>query len=138
MLPNSKIPTDGRPPVPLPLPATASPSDMQHLETLEGVTLMKMAAGQVLVYREHRSPGIFMVLSGRIEVPDERGQRRPSPHRAEALPGRPVLIPGPDTVDEPFSHTWAVTEAAEVLYLPRTLVHDDPALKKRLRELANG
>ncbi len=124
--------------MPLPLPATTSPSDLQQLKTLEGVTLIRMAAGQVLVYREHRSPGVFMLISGKIEVPDERGQRRPSPHRAEALPGRPVLIPGPDTVDEPFSHTWAVTDAAEVLYLPRTLVHDDPDLRKRLRELAIG
>ena len=124
--------------MPLPLPATATSSDMQHLENLEGVTHIRMAAGQVLVYREHRSPGVFLVISGRIEVPDERGHRRPSPHRAEALPGRPVLIPGPDTVDEPFSHTWAVTDTAEVLYLPRTLVHDSPDLKKQLRQLANG
>jgi quercetin dioxygenase-like cupin family protein len=111
---------------------------MHDLESMEGATRLKMPPGQVLVYREHRSPGVFVVLSGRIEVPEERGHRRPSPHRLEALPGRPVLIPGPDSVEEPFADTWAVGDTAEVLYLPRTLVHDNPDLKKRLRELANG
>ena len=124
--------------MPIPLPAALSPTDMEELESLDGATHLRMPAGQVLVYREHRSPGVFVVVTGRIEVPEERGHRRPSPHRVEALPGRPVLIPGPDSVEEPFSETWAVGETADVLYLPRTLVHGNPDLKKRLRELANG
>lgn len=124
--------------MPTPLSATLSEADMQDLESLDGATHLRMPKGQVLVYREHRSPGVFVVISGRIEVPEERGHRRPSPHRVEALPGRPVLLPGPDAVEEPFSETWAVGDTADVLYLPRTLVNGSAELKTRLRELANG
>lgn len=124
--------------MPIPVPTSLNQTEIQQLENLKGVTHLRMPAGQVLVYQEHRSPGLFLLLSGRIEVPQERGHARPSPHRAEALPGRPVLLPGPDSIDDAFPSTWAVVDTAEVLYLPRTLVQDSPELKAQLRELTNG
>lgn len=124
--------------MPIPLSVSLSAEDLSELEAFEGATRLRMPAGQVLVYREHRSPGLFVLLSGRIEVPEEKGQRRPSPHRAEAQPGRPVLLPRTEAIDERFTHTWAVADTADVIYLPRTLVHDDESLKTRLSELATG
>lgn len=112
--------------------------DLTELERLAGATRLKLPAGQVLLYREHAPPGVFVLISGVIEVPEERGRRRPSPWRLEATASRPRLLPEPRRLLEPSPETWVVASDARVLYLPRTLVHEDPGLQDRLRALANG
>jgi hypothetical protein len=97
---------------------------------------MRLPAGQVLVYRDHRSPGVYVLLSGRIvaDAPNPGGAR--GQRRLEASPGRPILLPRPEALDEPFGETWTVAERADALFLPRSLVHDSPDLRERLREIS--
>ena len=70
--------------------------------------------------------------------PGSSSQRRPSPWRLEATNSRPRLLPEPREILEPSPETWVVASDARVLYLPRTLVNEDPALQDRLRTLAKG
>ena len=121
------------------LKETSEPTwDLSELQSLDGATDLRLPPGQVLLYREHVPPGVFVLVSGIIEVPEERGHHRPSPWRLEALTSRPALLPDPAALEEPSPETWVVSEPARVLYLPRTLVQETPELQARLRTLAKG
>ena len=123
-------------PEPRSLPSTAD--GLSELKSWGGATRLSLPVGQVLLYREHRPPGVFVVLSGALEIPRERGRRRPVPARLSGSPGRPALLPRPERLEEPSADTWTVAEQAEVLYLPRSLVNESSALRALLRRLLDA
>jgi hypothetical protein len=110
-----------------------------RLATLEGidqVTRLRFPHGQVLMYQTHLPPGAFVFLSGSLKLEDTeaRGAHKPTA-RVLARADRPVVLPPVDELDMPVGVTVHLESDAEVLFIPRTLLHSRPEIGKLL-ELA--
>ena len=93
--------------------------------------LLHVLAGQVLVYREHRAPGLFVLLEGAVDLGETRNGGR---HRQDARRRGPFMLPSLDRLGEPMDETLTIAEDAELLFVPGTLVQSDA----RVRSLLEG
>ena len=123
--------TEGQVVNPEPAPPRSPAALLGALEAHDGVTRLHLPAGQVLVYCEHRAPGVFVVVEGAVEL----GQGRGRSGRQEARRGKPLVLPPPDRLAESFEETLVIAEDAELLFLPRTLVQSDTGVLSLLEKL---
>jgi hypothetical protein len=100
---------------------------------LDGVLRISLPRGQVLVYQGHIPPGVFVVTKGRIACDSSLGTN-------ELLDSKrgPFCVPSVGRVNEPAPSNYRIDQAAELLYIPRSLFLGDSAAAKLLREHGLG
>jgi hypothetical protein len=95
----------------------------------EGRTL-QLPAGQVLFYRGHLAPGVFVVLTGSV-AREAHGQE------AQVLPA-PRVLPLPGELGIRSVATLRIAADAEALFFARSRVTADPGLRSLLLGLADS
>lgn len=79
------------------------------------MTALSAQPGQVLLYEGHYPAGVFVVLSGALDLLE-----RHAPHGPRLRPGeRPLVLPDPRELDLPVRREVRVAEPAELLFVPR-------------------
>ncbi len=90
----------------------------ETLLACEGVTRINIAAKQVLFYRGHLPPGLFILLRGAVSV--DRGVAGEETLQLDATQ-RPHLLPPLAQLEQPASGTVALVEDGELIYVPRSI-----------------
>lgn len=105
------------------------------LEATDEVTRLRFPQGQVLMYQTHLPPGTFVFLRGSLRLEDThaRGAHKPSLH-VSVRPDRPLVVPPADELDLPAGVTVYLESDSEVLFIPRTLLHAQPAIAQLLED----
>ena len=106
---------------------------IRALEAWPDVTRLRGHAGQVILYRTHYPPGVFVVLAGVVRVVSSERRDGPRPVRLDAGRG-PFAIPGPDQLDRRAAGSVELVTDADILFVPRSLVLSDEALRRCLVE----
>lgn len=85
---------------------------------------MKLPAGQVLLYRGHVPPGVFVALSGTLRMSGAGGP--------DLALHAPCLVPDPHEMHRSCERTVVLSTDIHALFLPRSVVLTDPRIAARL------
>lgn len=105
----------------------------RQLECFADVTRVVAHSGQMVTYPGHLLPGVFLVLAGSVRV------RPASPSGPVADTGRGgarrgTFFPPLAELDQPAEAEVQVEEEAELLFVPRSLVHADAGVRRCLND----
>jgi hypothetical protein len=92
-----------------------------QVESNPDVIRVKGAAGQVLVYEGHTSPGVFLVLTGSVVVNHRASPRTARPMRRDAQQGI-FVVPTPSEMTADARGTVVVDHPTEMIFVPRSVV----------------
>ena len=95
----------------------------------DGVQRLGFPAGQVLAYRGHQAPGVFVFLSGCIRS-GACVWRSNDAHQ-------PFLVPEVSDLDSPLPENVTIEEDATALFVPRSVVHRELSVQQLLQILAS-
>ncbi len=98
------------------------------LDGYYGVQWLRLPAGQVLIYRGHTAPGVFVFMSGCIH----RGARVWRSRDAD----QPFLIPQVSALDSPLPESVTIEDDATALFVPRSVVLREPSVQQLLEIIA--
>ena len=101
----------------------------EGLGRYDGVQRLRLPAGQVLVYRGHQAPGVFVFLSGCIRS----GARVWRSNGAY----RPFLVPEVSALDSPLPESVTIEDDATALFVPRSVVLRELSVQQLLRFIAS-
>jgi CBS domain-containing protein len=101
----------------------------QGLGLYDDVQRLMLPAGQVLVYRGHQAPGVFVFLSGCIRT----GARVWRSNDAQ----QPFLVPEVSDLDSPLPESVSIENDATALFVPRSVVHRELSVKQLLQIMAS-
>lgn len=108
-------------------PQAHLPEGLAALAELHGVTRMEARPGEVLVHDDHVSKGLYVVVQGEVDLIPRHG----NPVTWSAADG-PFALPHPAELEEPAGQTAILRTRATVLYVPRSLLLLDEAVRPRL------
>jgi len=106
---------------------------LARLESLPGAGRIELRAGQHLVYAGHLAPGLFLLLSGSVEVASRPGA---GGGRLLSAAVRPVLLPDPDDLDARSPSDVVLTGDARAVYVPRSVAAASEEARELLAEIA--
>lgn len=95
---------------------------------------MRGREGQVILYPGHTPPGVFVVLAGAVKRVPERTNGHPRPAEVLDAAKGPFVVPDPSDLDRPASWGIEIVSAAELLFVPRSLVLGTGGVAERLRD----
>ena len=102
----------------------------EELGLYDGEQRLRLPAGQVLIYRGHTAPGVFVFMSGCIH----RGARVWRSRDADL----PFLIPQVSALDSPLPESVTIEDDATALFVPRSVVLREPSVQQLLQIIASG
>lgn len=102
-------------------------SSLTAIESITGVVRLHYQAGQVLYYQGHLPPGVFIALSGEIELVNAHGTTRRFRAASNAF-----LLPDPDRLDAPTAETALIHTPCEMVFIPRSLFSSHTGLRQLL------
>jgi hypothetical protein len=116
--------------IPLPEPMLAW---MQRMRDFVGVEEILRRKGQVLVYRGHFAPGLYVATRGAVGLyPSERFLQTAERHPAIEIDA-PFIFPVLDELEWPMGVTAAITRDAQFLFAPRAVVEASELLRQHIR-----
>jgi len=95
----------------------------------DGVQPLRLPAGQVLIYRGHQAPGIFVFLSGCIRFGARVWRNNDADH--------PFLVPAVSDLDSPLPESVTIENDATALFVPRSVVHRELSVQQLLQVIAS-
>ncbi len=102
----------------------------EGLDRYDGVQWLRLPASQVLIYRGHTAPGVFVFLSGCVRS----GARVWRSNDAY----QPFLIPAVSALDSPLPERVTVEDDATALFVPRSVVLRELSVQQLLQIIASG
>ena len=102
----------------------------EGLGRYDGVHRLRLPAGQVLIYRGHTAPGVFVFLSGCVHF-GTRVWRSTDAYQ-------PFLIPEVSALDSPLPESVTIEEDATALFVPRSVVLRELSVQQLLQIIASG
>ena len=102
----------------------------EGLGRYDGVQRVRLPAGQVLIYRGHTAPGVFVFLSGCVHF-GARVWRSTDAYQ-------PFLIPEVSALDSPLPENVTVEDDATALFVPRSVVLRENSVQQLLQIIAAG
>lgn len=106
----------------------------RQLETFADVTRVVAHSGQTVAYPGHLLPGVFVVLAGSVRVRPSAATGPPLETAADAGVRRGTFFPPLAELDQPAEAEVRVEEEAELLFVPRSLVHADAGVRRCLND----
>jgi len=100
------------------------------LDSYDGVQRLSLPAGQVLIYRGNKAPGVFIFLSGCVRS-GSRIWRSNGIHQ-------PFLIPDASGLDSPFPENVTIEKDATALFLYRSVVLREISVRQLLEFIGSG
>jgi CBS domain-containing protein len=100
------------------------------LGVYDGAERLRLPAGQVLIYRGHQAPGVFVFLSGCISS----GARE---WRSKDAYQPFLVIPEVSALDSPLPESVTIEDGATALYIPRSLVLRELSVQQLLQIIAS-
>jgi hypothetical protein len=94
----------------------------------EGFAHLQLRGPQVLLYRDHQPPGLFLLVGGAVSLDPGEGP----PERVEAARSGPRLLTPLDELELPSPVAIAINDRAELYYVPRSVLLSRPALRVAL------
>ncbi len=91
---------------------------------------LRLPAGQVLIYRGHTAPGVFVFLSGRVHFGAHVWRSNDT--------YQPLLIPEVSALDSPLPENVTVEDDATALFVPRSVVLRERSVQQLLQIIASG
>lgn len=111
--------------------STVVQETIRALEKFPDVTRVSAHEGQILAYPGHSLPGVFLVLTGVVIVEPAESARNGRPLRKDAAQG-PFLLPAVEELDGTVRGCIRFEHPAEMLFIPRSLVHENEELRRLL------
>jgi hypothetical protein len=96
-----------------------------------GEQRLRLPAGQVLIYRGHTAPGVFVFLSGCVHS----GARV---WRSNDADQSLLVVPEVSALDSPLPESVTVEDDATALFVPRSVVLREPSVQQLLQIIASG
>lgn len=115
----------------LPGDMAAVPEEFRELLQKEDVARMVRPRGQVLLYAGHYPLGVFVVLAGSLAIEAAPCEGK-EPFREVVVTGRPLLLPPVKELDHPAGVCVTTTGEVDMIFVPRTLLANDPSLGELL------
>ncbi len=103
----------------------------EELGPYDGEQRLRLPAGQVLIYRGHTAPGVFVFLSGCVHS-GARVWRSNDAHQTL------LVVPEVSALDSPLPESVTVEEDATALFIPRSVVLCEPSMQQLLQIIASG
>ena len=102
----------------------------EELGLYDGEQRLRLPAGQVLIYRGHTAPGVFVFLSGCVHS----GARVWRSNDAD----QPLLVPEVSDLDSVLPESVTIEDDATALFVPRSVVLREPSMQQLLQIIASG
>ena len=102
----------------------------EELDRYDGVQRLRLPAGQVLIYRGHTAPGVFVFLSGCVHS-GARVWRSSDAYQ-------PFLVPEVSALHRPLPESVTVEDDATALFVPRSVVLRELSVQQLLQIIASG
>jgi len=96
----------------------------------DGVQWLRLPAGQVLIYRGHQAPGVFVFLSGCI-----RSGARVWRNNDAYQPC--LVVPEVSALDSPLPESVTIENDATALFVPRSVVLRELSVQQLLQMIAS-
>ncbi len=103
----------------------------EELGLYDGEQRLRLPAGQVLIYRGHTAPGVFVFLSGCVHS----GARV---WRSNDAYQTLLVVPEVSALDSPLPESVTVEDDATALFVPRSVVLREPSMQQLLQIIASG
>ncbi len=103
----------------------------EELGLYDGEQRLRLPAGQVLIYRGHTAPGVFVFMSGCIR----HGARV---WRSNDADQSLLVVPEVSALDTPLPESVTVEDDATAVFVPRSVVLLEPSMQQLLRIIASG
>jgi len=103
----------------------------ERMGLYDGVHCVRLSAGQVLIYRGHTAPGVFVFLSGCVHSGARVWRSNDS--------DQPFLVvPEVAALDSPLPESVTIEDDAAALFVPRSVVLREPSMQQLLQTIASG
>ena len=103
----------------------------EELGLYDGEQRLRLPAGQVLIYRGHTAPGVFVFLSGCVRS-GARVWRSNDAYQSL------LVVPEVSALDSPLPESVTIEDDATALFAPRSVVLREPSMQQLLRIIASG
>ena len=103
----------------------------EELGLYDGEQPLRLPAGQVLIYRGHTAPGVFVFLSGCVHS----GARV---WRSNDAYQTLLVVPEVSALDSPLPESVTIEDDATALFIPRSVVLCEPSMQQLLQIIASG
>ncbi len=103
----------------------------EELGLYDGEQRLGLRAGQVLIYRGHTAPGVFVFLSGCVRS-GARVWRSNDAYQSL------LVVPEVSALDSPLPESVTIEDDATALFVPRSVVLREPSMQKLLQIIASG
>lgn len=103
----------------------------EGLGLYDGKQRLRLPAGQVLIYRGHTAPGVFVFLSGCVHS----GARV---WRGNDAYQTLLVVPEVSALDSPLPESVTVEDDATAIFVPRSVVLREPSMQQLLQIIASG
>ncbi|MCZ7582342.1 MAG: cyclic nucleotide-binding domain-containing protein [Deltaproteobacteria bacterium] len=108
---------------------------VRALREFQGVTAVSLPAGQVVAYRGHYAPGVYLLVQGTLELLMETNGGEPATRVLDARDGA-VAVPDPERFHEPLPWTVSVKKPSRLLFVPRSILFHDDDVRRILESAA--
>lgn len=127
--------TRTRPPAPVGAKSDDAVLDvaLTRLAALPGAGRIELRAGQHLVHAGHLVPGVFLLLSGSVEISSRPGA---GGGRLLSAAVRPVAVPDPRDLDARSPSDVVLTSDARALFVPRSVVPESEDARALFAQIA--
>lgn len=102
----------------------------EELGLYDGKQRLRLPAGQVLIYRGHTAPGVFVFLSGCVHS----GARV---WRGNDAYQTLLVVPEVSALDSPLLESVTVEDDATAIFVPRSVVLREPSMQQLLQIIAS-
>lgn len=101
---------------------------IDRIAASEGWARLLLRGPQVLLYRDHQPPGLFLLVGGAVSLDPGEGP----PEQIEAARSGPCLLTPLDELEGPSPVAIAISDRAELYFVPRSVLISRPALRAAL------
>ncbi len=110
------------------LSTAARAHGIDRIAASEGWARLQLRGPQVLLYREHRPAGLYLLVGGAVSLDPGEGP----PERIEAARTGPCLLVALEELERPSPVAIAINERAELYFVPRSVLLARPTLRAAL------